>query len=96
MNKHYKTLILNCVTLLIISLVSLQSAQASIISYSKNPAGVVFKLDKGLMNIRICKADIIEVKYTILNGFPSKTSLVVNNSWKQPTNFTVSERNGQV
>jgi alpha-D-xyloside xylohydrolase len=96
MNKHYKTLILNGVILFIISLVSLQPALASVISYTKKPGGVVFKLDKGLMNISICKADIIEVKYTILNAFPAKTSLVVNNPWKQQTNFTVSEHKGQV
>src|SRR5882724_9769826 len=96
MNKNYKTLILNCAILFIISLVFLQSAQASIISYSKKPGGVVFKLDKGLMSIKICKADIIEVRYTVLDAFPAKTSLVVNNSWKQQTNFTVAEHNGLV
>ncbi|HZX59492.1 MAG TPA: TIM-barrel domain-containing protein [Mucilaginibacter sp.] len=96
MNKNYKNLILNCVILFIISLVSVRSAQASVISYSKKPGEVVFKLDKGLMSIKICKADIIEVRYTILDAFPEKNSLVVNNSWKQQTNFTVSEHIGQV
>ncbi|MFI5161369.1 MAG: TIM-barrel domain-containing protein [Sphingobacteriales bacterium] len=96
MNKNFKLLILNCAILLIIGLVSLQSAQASVISYSKKPGEVVFKLDKGLMDIKVCKADIIEVKYTIFNAFPAKTSLVVNNAWNQPTSFTVAEHNEQV
>ena len=48
------------------------------------------------MDIRICKADIIEVKYTILDAFPAKTSLVVNNPWNQPANFMVAEHNGQL
>jgi alpha-D-xyloside xylohydrolase len=69
---------------------------ASIISYTKNASGVVFKLDKGLMSVRICKADIIEVKYTIFDAFPSKNSLVVNNPWKTGSPFSVSEHNGQV
>ncbi|MGZ3820515.1 MAG: glycoside hydrolase family 31 protein [Mucilaginibacter sp.] len=48
------------------------------------------------MSIRICKADILEVKYTILDIFPEKKSLVVINSWSQRSQFTVSESNGQV
>ena len=99
MNKnkiHYKAILLKCVALLIISLVSSQVTHASVISYTKNSDGVIFKLDKGLMDVRICKADIIEVKYTILSAFPEKNSLVVNNTWEQKLPFTVSEHNGQI
>jgi alpha-D-xyloside xylohydrolase len=57
------------------------NAGAAIKSYQLKSDGVIFTLDKGLMKILICKDDIIEVKYTIFNDFPSKTSLVVNNNW---------------
>ncbi|MEO8415370.1 MAG: TIM-barrel domain-containing protein [Ginsengibacter sp.] len=77
-------------------LVSVQVVNASVISYKKNEDGVVFKLDKGLMNVRICLPDIIEVQYTILSTFPQKKSLVVNNAWKQIPDFTVSDQHGQV
>ncbi|HTD97843.1 MAG TPA: glycoside hydrolase family 31 protein [Mucilaginibacter sp.] len=99
MNKRktfYKVLTLKYTILFIISLVTLQTAKATVVSYTKSPDGVVFKLDKGLMNIRICKADIIEVKYTILNTFPDKNSLVVIDPWKQKTLFAVSDKKGQI
>src|SRR5258708_6950994 len=97
MKKHLsKTLSLKFAAFLIISLASLQSTVASVISYSKNADGIVFKLDKGLMNIRICRADIIEVKYTIFDVFPAKNSLVINNAWKEKVPFTVSERDGKI
>jgi alpha-D-xyloside xylohydrolase len=43
------------------------------------------------MKIIICKDDIIEVKYTMLNGFSQKPSLVVNNKWLTKTSFTVTD-----
>ncbi len=84
------------IVILLLIITSATATNASIISYTKNAEGVVFKLDKGLMNVRICKADIIEVKYTIFNSFPSKKSLVVNNPWKPGAPFNLSEHNGQV
>jgi len=65
--------------------------QATVISYSKNSDGVTFKLDKGLMKIHILTADIIEVKYTFLDTFAPKTSLVVNYASKRGNVFEVSE-----
>lgn len=93
--KH-KPFVLNCALLLVAGLLSFQVTMASVISYTKSTDGVVLKLDKGLMKIKVCKADIIEVKYTIFNKFPEKKSLVVNNSWKEKSLFTVSEHNGFV
>jgi len=80
----------------IIGLVQLQFARAAVISYTKSAAGVTFKLNKGLMNVRVCKADIIEVTYTILDAFPQKNSLVINNTWQEKAVFTVSEHGGQI
>ena len=82
--------------LLSVFLVFVNVCLAGIISYQKNKDGVVFKLEKGRMMIRVCRPDIIEVKYTILNDLPAKNSLVVNNDWKQGVNFKVSEKNGEV
>jgi alpha-D-xyloside xylohydrolase len=72
------------------------NVKANIVSYKKVADGVDFTLGKGLMKIKICRADLIEVKYTILNDFPAKPSLVVNNHWDAATPFTVSENGGNV
>src|ERR1700748_3405159 len=60
------------------------NVNAAIISYQLNSNEVVFKLDKGLMKIVICKDDIIEVKYTILDEFPKINSLIVDHKWQFP------------
>jgi alpha-D-xyloside xylohydrolase len=58
------------------------------------PGSVVFTLDKGLMQITVCKDDIIEVKYTIFNSFSDKASLVVNNNWHYPV-FRLTENKNE-
>ncbi|MGI4727503.1 MAG: TIM-barrel domain-containing protein [Janthinobacterium lividum] len=75
--------------LFLVSMIS--TVKASVKSYQKNADGVTFTLDKGLMKIFVRSSDIIEVKYTMLDGFQSKESLVVNNKWTDKTNFTVAE-----
>jgi alpha-D-xyloside xylohydrolase len=80
----------------IATLASLNAANASIISYKKSSGEVIFKLDKGVMSIKICKADIIEVKYTIFNSFPAENSLVVNNIWAGKVPFTVTDKQDEV
>lgn len=91
-----KRSVLRFLTVLIIPLLWQAVAHAAVISYQKKPDEVVFKLDKGVMSVRICKADIIEVKYTVLSVLPTKNSLVVNNLWKVKTPFQVSELNGKI
>ena len=91
-----KTLTAKIAAYLFIGLVSINLSKASVVSYKKTPGGVTFKLDKGLMFLRICKADIVEVKYTIFNALPQKTSLVVNNPFTVKTPFTVVENGGVV
>ncbi len=78
------------------SFIGIKDASAAIKSYKKDADGVSFSLDKGMMKIKVCRADIIEIKYTILSSFPTKESLVVNNNWNQRTNFTVTEATGNV
>src|SRR6201999_2980278 len=66
------------------------NTQASIIAHKIKQGSVIFTLDKGLMQVTVCKADIIEVKYTIFNSFSDKPSLVVNNKWQYPA-FKLTE-----
>lgn len=70
---------------------SITTVSASIKSYKKEKDGVSFTLDKGLLNITICKADIIRVRYTIFDSLAEKQSLVVTNDWKNKTEFAVKE-----
>jgi alpha-D-xyloside xylohydrolase len=74
----------------------LTSTMASVKSYTKNTDGVTFVLDSGLMKVKICREDIIEVKYTIFPSFPEKTSLVINNEWKQTPTFDVAEKSDEI
>lgn len=96
MKKTNTTVSFKRLLLLAIALLSINMAGATVVSYTKSTDGVTFKLDKGLMKIGICKADIIEVEYTILDAFPQKNSLVVNNSWAQKTAFSVTDNKGSV
>lgn len=59
-------------------------ANAAIRSYQIRQGNVTFTLDKGLMQVIICKDDIIEVKYTIFGQFSTKASLVINKAWTYP------------
>lgn len=69
-------------------------ANARILSFRVNDNVVSFKLTNGLMQLKICSEDIVEVKYTILNSFSDKRSLVVNNNWPKPVAFNISN-NGE-
>lgn len=81
----------SAVIVLLFMLIYTGTALAAIKSYKKDADGVTFLLDKGLMKIRICKDDIIQVKYTVLPAFPSIESLVVNNAFNQKVNFEVAQ-----
>ena len=71
------------------------TANASVTSYKKENNGLLFRLDKGLMKVLVCRDDIIEVKYTIFDSFNEKVSLIVNAKWGIPV-FKVSEDKGHV
>ncbi|WP_259067849.1 TIM-barrel domain-containing protein [Mucilaginibacter sp. X4EP1] len=72
------------------------SAKAAIKSYKKDADGVTFSLDKGLMRIKVCSSDIIEVKYTLFDAFEQKKSLVINNQWVNKASFTVTENSSDI
>ena len=67
------------------------AAQAKVVSFTKDNDGITCHLDKGLMKVKVCSGNIIEVKYTVLQIFPMKKSLVITNNWKDGTKFTVSD-----
>ncbi|HWB28290.1 MAG TPA: TIM-barrel domain-containing protein [Chitinophagaceae bacterium] len=69
------------IAFLLLLTINVCAVKASIISYKKDAGGLLFTLDKGLMEITVCKEDVIEVKYTTLDSLASKASLVVNKKW---------------
>ena len=92
MSLHLKSLKTICLVAVSLMLIQVSQAQSQVRSYQKEKDGVSFSLDKGLMKIRICMDDLVEVKYTVLNAFPTFNSLVVNNSFAKPVNFQVTEK----
>nr|WP_294948349.1 TIM-barrel domain-containing protein [uncultured Mucilaginibacter sp.] len=91
LNSVFKKLALLC-----ICITCFCNARSNVVTFTKTAKGVTFKLDKGSMQLNICKPDIIEVKYTILNSFLAKESLVVNNKWPQVTPFSVTDGKTEV
>jgi alpha-D-xyloside xylohydrolase len=75
---------------------SAMRVEASVKSVKRIGDGVLFTLDKGLLKIKICNDDLIEVKYTILQSFLSKPSLVVNYNWLSTVNFKVHDDGANV
>ena len=84
--------VLGALALTVLSVV----AQAKVVSFTKDNDGITFKLDKGLMKVKICSGNIIEVKYTVLQDFPMKKSLVITNGWKKDTKFNLSENKEEI
>ncbi len=82
-----------CPAILMLVFISVNPVSAKIKSYKKDADGVTFVLDKGAMKIKICRDDIIEVKYTAFNTFNEKQSLVVNNKWLTKPGFKVTADN---
>ena len=75
---------------------STSTTWASVSSYTRDQDGITFTLDKGMLKIKICREDIIEVKYTSLNSLESKNSLVIVNEWKPIVMFDVTEQSGEI
>lgn len=72
------------------------SAEAKVVSFTKNIDGITGTLDKGLMKVKICTDNIIEIKYTSLPLFLDKPSLVVINEWKKTPGFTITENTDEI
>ncbi len=80
----------------LMSMILTVSVQATVVSYTKNKDGVTCTLDKGLMNVKICFDNMVEVKYTTLPLFIEKPSLVVTNDWKTVPGFSVSDNANEI
>ena len=72
------------------------NVNAAVKSFRADADGVLFKLDKGLMKVKICSADIVEVKYTVFDAFDNKESLVVNNHWAHQPVFSVKDEGTRI
>ncbi len=72
------------------------ATQAKVVSFTKDNDGITCLLDKGLMKVKICMDNMVEVKYTSLPLFLDKPSLVVINKWKDTPGFTVTESAGDI
>lgn len=90
-NFHFKPGKLGIILIVLVCSIFTRGANAAILGFKKTSDGVLFNLDKGLLKIKVCSADIIEVKYTILNSFTAKESLIVNNKWEQSAAFSVAD-----
>ena len=74
----------------------MQTSLASVLSYAKTLEGVSFTLDRGMMEVKICKDDVVEIKYTTSGELPPKSSLVVTNTWTTVPKFDVAEQMGVI
>lgn len=72
------------------------SVQAKVLSYKKDSDGVTCTLDKGLMKVKLCFDNMVEVKYTTLPLFIEKPSLVITNDFKTAPGFSVSENGSEL
>ena len=81
---------------LIVLLFLAASTQAKVVSFTKESDGIICTLDKGLMRVKICMDNVVEVKYTSLPVFLDKQSLVVTNEWKNHAGFSVNESSGEI
>ncbi|HLN73722.1 MAG: TIM-barrel domain-containing protein [Methylococcaceae bacterium] len=89
--KHFK---LTMIALALLMLTT--SVQAKVMSFKKDSDGISFTLDKGLMKVKVCFDNMVEVKYTVLPTFMDKPSLVITNDWKAAPGFSVTENDREV
>src|ERR1700722_9018064 len=96
MLTNLKRAVASSFLILIALLCGTSAAHATVQTWTKDADGVTFTLDVGTMKLRICAADIVEVKYTILPRLIQKLSLVINSRFDPQAPFTVSEAGGAV
>jgi len=96
MNKSDSNYIIFSIAIALIFLNIGHTALASIVSYTTDADGITCTLDKGFMKIKICKEDVVEVKYTSLAALSSNTSLVVTSMWTTQPQFQVTESSTEI
>ena len=75
---------------------TIATAQAKVVSFTRDRDGITCSLDKGLMKVKICLDNMVEVKYTSLPVSLDKLSLVVINKWEQIPGFTINEHTDEI
>jgi alpha-D-xyloside xylohydrolase len=95
-NKSDSKYIIVLITITLTFLFVNYTALASIVSYTTDADGITCTLDKGFMKVKICKEDVVEVKYTSLTALSQKTSLVVTNLWTSQPQFQVTENSTEI
>lgn len=84
-------MVMKYIKILLFLFIVVTVANAKVVSYKAQQDGIVFKLDKGQLKIIVCKDDLVEVKYSLLDSITERSSLVINQQWKVPTKFKISE-----
>lgn len=95
-NLHFKPNKVWVLLLAFVCIINIRYATAAVRNFKKESDGVLFTLNKGILKIKVCTADIVEVKYTQFNNFQEKESLVVNNKWTTPVAFTVADAGNSI
>jgi alpha-D-xyloside xylohydrolase len=85
-----------CIFLFMALIVVCHSLFAEVKTYKKTDLGVDFVLDKGLMRVDIVTADVVRVRYTILDAWAEKRSLVVVAPMPDRSDFSVSEEGAKI
>jgi alpha-D-xyloside xylohydrolase len=67
------------------------SLALSITSYVLDNDGITCTCDKGVMKVKICKADIVRIAYSPTSTIPARPLKVVTNPWSPATAFTKTE-----
>jgi alpha-D-xyloside xylohydrolase len=70
--------------------------QASVKSYVRDLDGITCTLDNGLMKVKICLENMVEIKYTSLPVILDKPSLVITNAWNDIPVFTVNDSGNDI
>lgn len=82
-----------CTFLLVVATVT---TQAKVVSFTKDKDGITCSLDKGLMKVKICLDNMVEVKYSSLPVSLDKPSLVIVNKWDKQPGFKINEQPGEI
>jgi alpha-D-xyloside xylohydrolase len=82
--------------LLLVTIFMSVTAEAKIVSFTKDSDGITCSLDKGSMKVKICMNNIVEVKYSSLPVSLDKHSLVIVNRWDKIPRFIISDNPGEI
>lgn len=69
---------------------------AKVVKYTTTKDAVLCKLDKGTLSIIICKENMVQVKYTLLDTIPTRESLVLVKGFRSSPKFEVAETAEQI